>query len=164
MNTHYLIWIVAGLCIVAGTLFLSFQKGGVIAMFLGAGSIPQTSSTIPPPPPPPLPALMPSAPPGTFTFSMGETVEYDGLTLTVLSVESDSRCPIDVQCIQAGSATVALSVTQGGVTQEYILSSDDSLAVGEQRIKIIEVEPAPHSLRTIDPEEYTVTLVVEEVE
>jgi hypothetical protein len=50
-------------------------------------------------------ALAPGMP---ATLSVGETVTLpDASTLTYVGVNSDSRCPPNVQCIQAGSAVVA---------------------------------------------------------
>ena len=44
-----------------------------------------------------------------FTLRMGESADVDGqLRLTALTVTEDSRCPIDVACVWAGDAAVAI--------------------------------------------------------
>ena len=44
-----------------------------------------------------------------FTLRLGESADVEGrLRLTALAVTEDSRCPIDVVCVWAGDAAVAI--------------------------------------------------------
>jgi hypothetical protein len=42
--------------------------------------------------------------------SIGEPLDIGRMTITVLEVIEDSRCPVDVQCIQAGTVRVRASI------------------------------------------------------
>src|SRR5262245_20681798 len=51
----------------------------------------------------------------SFSLKVGESTRIDEVevTLTFQKVSSDSRCPKDVTCIQAGEAVVVLSIETG---------------------------------------------------
>ncbi len=78
----------------------------------------------------------------TFSVKVGEsaTIAGAGLTVTFTSVVSDSRCPPGVQCIQAGNAVVAVTVTRPG-TGPVKLTLDTggptSARVGTRAIELI---------------------------
>jgi hypothetical protein len=102
-----------------------------------------------------------SVPLGTqFTLKPGESasIASTGLTVTFDRVESDSRCPADVVCVQAGDATVALSA---GKTPVRLLSnSAPEASVDGYRLRLERVEPYVYSNRTIEPGQYRVVLRV----
>ena len=79
----------------------------------------------------------------------------------------ESRCPIDVTCIQAGQARVMLRVLQSGQTLgEVILSTTldgNEESVGAYSIRLIKVEPVPIFTRRIDISEYRLTLLVTKI-
>ena len=67
------------------------------------------------------------------THSLGEPVSLDAGTMakfadefrvTFTRVVSDSRCPANVVCIQAGEAVVELTCSNNGDSQSVRLSSD----------------------------------------
>lgn len=60
--------------------------------------------------------LLPSMLPASFTLAPGETARVGaGLLLRARfeRVVSDSRCPLNANCIQAGDATIAITFTVG---------------------------------------------------
>jgi len=58
------------------------------------------------------------------TLATGDTVTLpDATTLTYVGVSSDSRCPPNVQCIQAGTAIVAFRHSMGGMSHDVVLDS-----------------------------------------
>ncbi len=63
----------------------------------------------------------------SFAMQPGETVKLsDRSTLRYVAVKSDSRCPPDVQCIQAGNAVLVFeSRPSGGSAQSFELNSSD---------------------------------------
>ena len=89
----------------------------------------------------------------------------DAVKVTFDGVKSDSRCPLDALCIQAGEAVVALTLSQ----------SAGSLVVRELRttpaasetpylayvVKLVSLAPYPRSVQQIRPEDYVVTLTVD---
>lgn len=68
--------------------------------------------------PPPAP---PEEQPEAATFSVGQTVAFDGgLSMTLTAID-DSRCPKDVVCIWAGELSARFQVALGGASQEIVL-------------------------------------------
>lgn len=61
-------------------------------------------------------AACPEAPetkPVSVEAALGETVNGLGVSITPLAVVEDSRCPADVQCIQAGTVRLSARVVSG---------------------------------------------------
>ena len=89
----------------------------------------------------------------------------DGLKLTFDRVRADSRCPLDVVCIQAGEAIVVLMLSQSGSAQtERELSTTPALSEASYLsyvIKLVALTPYPRSTQQIRPEDYVATLTVE---
>ena len=100
-----------------------------------------------------------------FTLAPGQSASIADASLSVqfVRVSSDSRCPADVVCIQAGDAVVQVRVTGGG-TVDYELHTNDqtrsSVAHGAVRIELVRLEPYPFSNSAIDPASYRATLVL----
>lgn len=95
--------------------------------------------------------------PGGLTLMLGQSVTYQGLTLTLNSVSGDSRCPADVACIWAGSvmANIALSA-RGQATSRAISSDAAPLSFAGYEISIVSVDPAPRSDQPIPQNAYRV--------
>ena len=95
-----------------------------------------------------------------FTLRPGETAEVQstGLRVTFLGVRSDSRCPADVLCIQAGDAVVGLRV--GTAEVELRSNSAPEAAVGVYNVRVQRVEPYVYTSRPIAPDDYRAVLVV----
>jgi hypothetical protein len=87
----------------------------------------------------------------SVALPMGRTVRVDGLVaLTLRDVPSDSRCPIDVQCVRAGDATIDLDVCPSGCTSP----TPARLGVGVEprratisgvRVETMNLRPAPRA-------------------
>ncbi|HEX2188860.1 MAG TPA: hypothetical protein VHG51_08185 [Longimicrobiaceae bacterium] len=80
---------------------------------------------------------------------LGQQVTLDEGRLVVgfTEVPADSRCPVDVQCVQAGEATVALSVTAAG-REPAVLTlrttvGKDAATYGAYRIELRSLLPQP---------------------
>ena len=58
-----------------------------------------------------------------FTLKVGQeaTITGEGLSITFDRVISDSRCPANVVCIQAGEARFEVTLTKGGTSQTLTL-------------------------------------------
>jgi len=95
-----------------------------------------------------------------ITARIGETKTEYGITLGPLQVLEDSRCPTDVQCIQAGTVRVLVSVTQGAdqSAQELQLGTPFILVGGA--VTLTKVTPEPRSQTPISPSDYTFTFTV----
>jgi GWxTD domain-containing protein len=104
----------------------------------------------------------------SFRLRVGEAarVEDAGITVTFQKVVSDSRCPKDVTCIQAGEAVVLLALdTEGGRSSVLELAvppggSSPAATFESLRIAVVELQPQKESRRPIDPAAYVATLRV----
>jgi len=97
------------------------------------------------------------------TLAPGETasIENAGMAVRFTSVRSDSRCPADVRCIQAGSAVVRITVVRGPTGRDYELQTGGApVRDDDVTIALADLRPYPHSARAIDPTEYRATLRV----
>ena len=53
-------------------------------------------------------------------IELGKTVTFKKATVTFLKVVEDSRCPLDVNCIWEGQATVLVEVTETGKEAQQV--------------------------------------------
>ncbi len=103
-----------------------------------------------------------------FTMRVGESVAFEDYTITFIEVTEDSRCPSDVQCVQAGWVTVKLEVrSKGKPFAEVELSfggfgadKSSNANMGGLLTELIDVQPVPVSTQPLAPEDYEITLVV----
>lgn len=100
-----------------------------------------------------------------FTLNIGEavTIGDDGLRMTFEEVSLDSRCPIDVVCVQAGEVVTVFRFETDGASEARELSTApgrNATTYGRFRAELIGIQPVPRSDRTIEPEEYVAELRV----
>jgi hypothetical protein len=107
----------------------------------------------------------------TVSMGVGVAVEVPVARLKVRldSVTADSRCPTDVQCVHAGSATahlwVELHEPHPAVIgpERVVLTSvapKDTVRVFGRHLQLVSVQPVPLSSRRIEPSEYRIELRV----
>jgi hypothetical protein len=101
----------------------------------------------------------------SFVLAPGETASIQGASINVrfVSVLSDSRCPSDAFCIQAGDAVVHISVGSiGGGLKEYDLHTVNMQPVTHDvfSISLVQLSPSPLTTSTIKPGEYRATFRV----
>jgi len=116
------------------------------------------------------PAVPPS--PGTdVNIPYGRTVDLDGgaLQVTFVSVQEDSRCPMEVMCVWQGRAVTVFRATVDGVDQGEInlvllgltaTRSGNTTAVGQYTLRLDTLEPYPKASQRTPPEQYVATLHV----
>lgn len=104
-----------------------------------------------------------------FDLAVGQSVRIEGnaLTITFNAVTADSRCPLGVFCIQAGNATLSLTVTDAAATKTLVLlypnptsQTPDSVKVAGYQISLVALQPIRRRDVTIPPESYIATLHV----
>jgi hypothetical protein len=93
--------------------------------------------------------------PGHAAVFSGEKIE-----VTFVDIESDSRCPNDVTCVWAGEIVVRLAIRSDGRTQQVGIKENQSLAVDEYTVSVLQVLPARATSQPIAPADYRVTLKV----
>ena len=109
-------------------------------------------------------ALSPTSPivvNGNVALSVGNSVTIDGLQITLDEVTKDSRCAIEVKCIQAGTATAHVTMQSAGKTAEADLVSDAAIyRFANYAVSMVRVAPIKHSGVDIDPNNYIVVFHV----
>ena len=83
-----------------------------------------------------------------------------------LAISEDSRCPTDALCIQPGEAIAEFQLSQQDQAQQVRLTlkpAQVDLAITEfqgHTLQLLEVHPQRITTQSLDPADYTVTLVV----
>ncbi|HEY7819160.1 MAG TPA: hypothetical protein VIG29_13130 [Vicinamibacteria bacterium] len=103
-----------------------------------------------------------------FTLELGTSVRIEeaDLTLGFEEVGSDSRCPKDVNCIQAGEALVQLSVAAGAGEKTILEFSvppggaSPAAKFQDLLVTVLELEPQKESEKSIDPSSYVAKVKV----
>lgn len=98
--------------------------------------------------------------PTTVTARLGQKVTLNGVTGTVTEVLEDSRCPSDVQCIQAGTVRIKVNMTYGALSQNATLTLNQPLTMSGRSITLTDVKPYPVSGTPIASSDYVFTLLV----
>jgi hypothetical protein len=87
-----------------------------------------------------------------------------GLTILFDRVSSDSRCPIDANCVWAGDAVVVLKLShRSGSRADADLHTDrraPSATFMTYTIELVALAPSPHGNRPIEQSDYVATLTV----
>jgi hypothetical protein len=106
---------------------------------------------------------------GSATLNPGESyTSGDGnVTVTVLQVLEDSRCPADAMCIWQGNVKVLVEITVGTETQQATLTLGElldgdvtSVTIAGHTVELTQVEPYPLASQPTDPADYEVTLKI----
>jgi hypothetical protein len=86
--------------------------------------------------------------------TIGRAATGLGVTITPTSVVEDSRCPVDVQCIQAGTVRVQATLKSGlGMTNQlFVLNTP--VTTEAETITLFTVTPVKEAGKTIAPTDY----------
>ena len=100
-----------------------------------------------------------------FDLRLGETARTtDDLLIKFDTVRSDSRCPMDVMCVRAGEAVIAVTLStvgEIGVGRELDTTpARSSTAFLNFTITLTQLQPYPRSDRQIRAEDYVATFIV----
>ncbi|MEK7601595.1 MAG: hypothetical protein AAB480_03645 [Patescibacteria group bacterium] len=97
---------------------------------------------------------------GDIVLRMGELAMFKGLSILAIGIVEDSRCPVDVQCIQAGTVRVRIEVVSGMGTSTSIVKLGQAFTTEAQRITLTAVAPEKHSQTQITMGDYRLTFNV----
>ncbi len=142
-------------------------------------SVPATPE--PSPVPTPVPTLVPTpvptqapTPVPQIVFTIGEAFKLpvtqtaveqnEKIEFTFDQVVSDSRCPKDAVCIQAGDAVIAVSIVIGGVnygSYKLSLAASPSVRAGDFRFTFTDLYPYPAVSPDVRPAGYVGYFIVE---
>ncbi len=95
-----------------------------------------------------------------FTLRMGQATLVDGVKITPLAVEQDSRCAVSTQCVDQGSVRVStkFEFNNFATTKSYV--SGNEMTVNGVTGTIISVSPDKVSGKEIKQGEYSFVLRV----
>ena len=97
-----------------------------------------------------------------FVLAPGDSATVEDLEVRFLRVLNDSRCPADANCVWQGDATVQIAATIDRRTRELELHTSETKPVTYEgySIHLVQLQPYPFSSRTIQPDDYRVTVKV----
>ncbi|WP_295973474.1 hypothetical protein [uncultured Xanthomonas sp.] len=79
---------------------------------------------------------------------LGDIAAVDGPRVRPDRVIEDSRCPADVQCIQAGRLVVKATVLGGGWSKEMDLTLGVPVPVADGMLTLVDATPVPIASET----------------
>jgi hypothetical protein len=88
-------------------------------------------------------------------IAIGESGPAIGVRITVHEVLEDSRCPIDVTCIWAGTVRVRATLESGLGTAEQVFELDTPITTEVEEVTLIQVGPFPEEGVSIEDSDYT---------
>lgn len=98
----------------------------------------------------PLPEPIPDGQP----VGLGETAYVGRLIVAPRKVTEDSRCPVDVQCIQAGRVVVSTRLDGEGWSETVPLVLGEAYATHGTTVMLVSVRPDKYSDRETPRAEY----------
>lgn len=157
MNTgtkNAVIWSVVGLALVGAAaypLWSYFQSEAPTSEVKGDSN----ASTFTP-----SAAIAPDGNTATLETALSQGASAFGITVTPFEVTEDSRCPIDVVCIQAGTARVLAKVKTSFGEKDVIFTLGKPEVIDDAAIELILVLPAPRASEPAQKSDYRFTFKV----
>jgi len=100
-----------------------------------------------------------------FELKLGAIASLpDSAKLRFDNVRSDSRCPIDVVCVRAGEAIIAVTLMRGSGNEARELQTvpaQSQFSYSKYVVKLTELQPYPRASQPTKPEDYVATFVVQ---
>jgi len=102
----------------------------------------------------------------SFTVQMNQSIFFDDYEMIFSEILDDSRCPTDIQCVWEGYISISLDVKNKEKVQNIILTTVDKTTThfDSYEINLVNVLPYPFSTKPINPEEYSVTISISQVD
>ena len=97
------------------------------------------------------------------TATLNQTIALQGIMITPMRVVQDSRCPVDVQCIQAGTVQLSVQLQQGNDVQVLTLTLGGKMEFAGKLVELVAVRPSPNSKKSILASEYQFDFLVSDV-
>ncbi len=110
--------------------------------------------------PPTPPTQTPFLPYGDVTLKLGQLAVFKDITVRAVEVVEDSRCPKDVQCIQAGTVRLKVDIAAALGTAPSIITLGRVFTTEGEAITLSAVTPEKNSKVTIGNSDYRFTLHV----
>lgn len=96
------------------------------------------------------------------TIGIGQKIVIDeDSSLDFIGVTADSRCPMNMKCIQEGSVSLSVKINNSSEVVDAIVMGPGKIQrVGKYQINILEVFPETHTREQITQEEYRITFEI----
>lgn len=78
---------------------------------------------------------------GSLNVGLGQEASFSGVSIKPLSLLEDSRCPINVNCIQAGTVRVQAEVGTDSSKYEQVFMLGEVVSIEGKNITLVQVEP-----------------------
>jgi hypothetical protein len=88
------------------------------------------------------------------TTSLNQPLIYNNVMVTATKVLEDSRCPSDVQCIQAGTVRLSLNIETTLGTSTVEMRPGETVKLDGFSLSFDSVSPYPVSTSKISPADY----------
>jgi len=98
-----------------------------------------------------------------LAYATEQAISGEQLTLSFTEINEDSRCPSDVQCVQAGQAKITLRLAKDGgelATRTLTLPGAETATYMNYTVTFLDLAPYPVSTHQTTANEYVATLVV----
>ncbi len=97
----------------------------------------------------------------TLTTFIGGTPTALTVTVNPQEIILDSRCPLGVECVWAGTAEVRTILSTPVSHGEHVLTLDEPVRFGDFMVTLTDVTPYPQSGETIPESSYRMTFLIE---
>ena len=91
---------------------------------------------------------------------LGQTVTIDGISITPISITEESRCPTDVQCIQAGTVIIKAKLSSDTSISETSLKLGNAISFSNKYVTLDGVIPKPNTKFTTKDSDYSFSFSV----
>ena len=85
---------------------------------------------------------------------IGQGASKSGVTVIPREIVEDSRCPADVQCIQAGTVRLRSLLSSALGEGEQIFELGQPITTEAEQVTLVRVEPEQTVVTSISPQEY----------
>lgn len=96
----------------------------------------------------------------TTIARLGQRILSSGVHITPLEVLGDSRCPVDVTCIWAGTVNLRVKLEKGNDAETMTIKLGTEVAFAGKRVSLVSITPVPHSKNVIVSQEYRFKFLV----
>ena len=97
---------------------------------------------------------------GDVTLKLNQLGTFRDISIRPFTVDEDSRCPEDVQCIWAGTVHLLAEIVANGVSSTATLVLGETLTTNDKSITLKSVSPTTNSQVTIENSDYSFVLSV----
>ena len=107
------------------------------------------------------PCPIPNTSPGA-SAALGERARIGSIAITPLEVLQDSRCPVDAQCIQAGTVRISAKLESGSDSRTVALQLGAPFSFAGAHVLLLDVVPVRAVGKTLSPSDYHFIFTVNE--